>query len=547
MIAPWRSRSWIRFAARTRWASNASCASSRCSAACPTPRSRGAWIWCTTGELDILALEYVEGETLQALLSRGRLPPERALEFAQILADALRACHAQGVLHRDLKPANIMIHPERGPGDPGLWCCLVQLRRQPDPHRRGDRLPALPRAPRVFSGAPADPRSDIYALGAILFEMLTGRPIHLVESVAELVEAHRSAAPPSVYQLRPEVGPRLSAVITRAIAPQPELRFATIQELQSGLRTLNLPAGRELQARLPCERCQTPLIIDLDLCPGCGKTVGWELKPGPYAVQLTRVRDPERTARWLKSRYGHALKKGLVTIRLRHTPTPLVVGAAPASAEQLAEEARKTDADAEVIRARAVLGARLQVANATIAEALSALALHFIATLLLGPILVLLGAKFTSLALLPAAIGAVGIIGARRYVRRPLLLCKGERPQPQLDRAQLQARLSALKNDRARRLAASAIARAAPILLGDLQGLPKAAHHDAMDALDRALTAAAQADAQLSYLSKRSRARLGAQISAAQAQLEAGKPEAQDKLHELEQEKKEDDGSCVGA
>lgn len=131
--------------------------------------------------------------------------------------------------------------------------------------------------------------------------MLSGRPVHLAESVAELAVAHLAGEPPSVASLRTEVGKDLDAIVARAIAPRPEDRFATAGELADALERRELRIGRALRSRLPCGRCRTAGIIDLPFCPGCGQDVAWDLRPGPYAVQIVDFEGAEDEGRWAAS------------------------------------------------------------------------------------------------------------------------------------------------------------------------------------------------------------------------------------------------------
>jgi tRNA A-37 threonylcarbamoyl transferase component Bud32 len=492
--------------------------------------------------LDVLVLEYIEGETLEARLERSRLPVDEAVDVTAKLLDALDACHRQGIAHRDLKPANIVLHPERGPVilDFGIAWFSTALNLT-----RTGAVIGSPQyvAPEVFGSSLTDDRADLYSLGVILFEMLTGRPVHLAESVAELAVAHATETPPLVGALRPEVPPGLSAVVAKAIAPQPEDRFATAVEFRSALLRGAVVAGRALRARIRCGTCATPLVIGLPFCPGCGRPVDWEPTPGPFAVQLTHIESVPDCLAWLRLRYGDLLRTHPVWVeqRLRHLPVPLILDASATTAEQLVAEAADIGCKAEIVHARAVLGARIRGARATRGEAILAGVLHFVAVVAIGVVL----APFALWLLpsLPAVVAAVGILIAAWYVRRPVLVCRsrGARPAHLLSARviALRAELERLEHGHARKLAAAAVARAAPILLGDTEGLAGGAADDGLDALERAVRAARQLDAHSALLLSRPRARLAVDMEAAKLRIDTGDDEGLERLRELEAERDE--------
>jgi tRNA A-37 threonylcarbamoyl transferase component Bud32 len=496
------------------------------------------------GGMDVLVLELVPGETLAARMTRGRVGVDEAVALAAALADALAHCHDAGVLHRDLKPTNIILHPERGPVilDFGVawFTSAASLTRTGSVVGSPQYM-----APEVFASSLYDARADLYALGAILFELLAGRPVHLSDNVVDLVASHQAAPPPSVATLRPEVGEGLAQVLDRAVAPRPEDRFATARELLAALRRGRPERRRELQARLPCPSCRTPLIIDLPFCPGCGRYVEWELTAGPYAVQLDEIADAERCEAWLRSRYAEALttRPAWLRARLDMAPVPLIVNASQASAERLAAEARELGCSAKVIRARTVIGAKLDPSAARGREVLLASALHLGAVAAVGFALAAVGVDFAQLSALPAVLGLVGLIPARAYARRPLLRCDrgiASRARP-WDTALLpvRERMGQLRTDRARHLVASAFVRAAPALLGEGAALASDSLADVLALLGRAVEAALVLDAQVAVLSTRSRSRLAEATASARARAARGAPEAEAALARLEDERRE--------
>lgn len=492
------------------------------------------------GELDFLVLELIEGEPLAAELARGRLSIPRAVAIALQLADALDACHRAGVLHRDLKPSNIVIHPERGAIvlDFGVawFSSAANLTRTGAVVGSPQYL-----APEVFRSSLFDARADLYSLGAILFELLAGRPVYFAESVAELVAAH-ALGPPALAALRPEVGPALGAIVATAIAPQPEDRFATARELADALRRQTALVGGALQARLPCGACGTPLIIDLAFCPGCGREVSWDLAPGHHAVQLTRIASTARCAEWLRARYPEAvvLRPEALRARLERTPVPLAVDVSPATAEQLAAEAREAGAEPEILRARAFIGARIDPSAATPVELVVAAALHLVVTVGLGKLGIALGATLGVVATAPVAVSLLGVLLARLYTRRPLLRRQRRASLLLEDESErVRSRLERLQTERGRRLAASAVARAAPILTVAPDDLPAETRGAIHEALESALDAALAMDAQAAYLEGRSRSQLAQELAQAEAQAALGDLAALDTLARLRQERGE--------
>jgi tRNA A-37 threonylcarbamoyl transferase component Bud32 len=493
------------------------------------------------GDLDILVLEYVEGETLQARLSRGRFSVREAVQRALQLCEALQVCHAQGVLHRDLKPANVMVHPERGAVilDFGVawFSSAANLTRTGAVVGSPQYL-----APEALSSSLWDARADIYSVGVMLFEMLCGRPIHAASGVAELALMHLKGDPPRVSAIRPEVGESLANAVARAITPRPEHRFATISELARALQVDAETPGKALQARIPCRHCQTPLVIDLPFCPGCGADAAWELSAGPFAVQLDKIVDVKACAEWLATRYAPSLRiqRGLLERRLAMTPVPLVVNASAASAEQLAAEGRAAGCEVEVVRARAVLGARIKASAASLTELFAAAVLHGAAVMAVGALgVVVFRWDIQVLKFLPPLMAVLGIGVAARYVRRPILTCEGAGhgalATPFTEK--LRRQLALLKTDRARRLAAAAVARAAPLLLEEPLPLRAVEREEVFVLLERAVDAAVGMDAHCQYLATRSRSKLGADMEEAQTRAALGDAQAVDRVAELSVER----------
>jgi serine/threonine-protein kinase len=199
-------------------------------------------------------MEYLEGTPLDVwLASRGTLPVQDAIRLADELLDALTAAHQAGVIHRDLKPSNIFL--ARQPGG-GSYVKVLDfgLAKQ----TFGD--PALPQqtlngliigtpeymAPEQVRGDPVSPKTDLYAYGIILFQLLTGQLPFTARVPAEYLVHHLEHTPPSPLTLRPELSPELARLVLRLLEKAPQAR-PTAEEvravLQDAADDLPLPNG----------------------------------------------------------------------------------------------------------------------------------------------------------------------------------------------------------------------------------------------------------------------------------------------------------------
>jgi serine/threonine protein kinase len=195
-----------------------------------------------------IAMEYLEGQSLRARLGDGALPPREALEVARGIAAAIQAAHAAGVIHRDLKPDNVMFDRDgrlrvRDFG-------LAKLTEQPaDAHAdtvapetatlltEEGRVMGTPgyMAPEQASGEPVDHRADIFALGVILYEMLTGARPFAGSSPLEVIASTLRDTPQPPSSRRHELGPVLDVVVSRCLAKRAYERFASAAELDEAL------------------------------------------------------------------------------------------------------------------------------------------------------------------------------------------------------------------------------------------------------------------------------------------------------------------------
>jgi eukaryotic-like serine/threonine-protein kinase len=179
-----------------------------------------------------IVMEKLEGTDLMELLQeRGRLEPDETADFTRQLASALAFAHSRGIVHRDVKPANAALD---GDGTVKLMDFGIAQTVQQEGSGTAEGTPRYI-APESILGQPVDGRADIYSLGVMAFEMLTGRPLFKAETLKELLEAHVSRPPPAIKTLRPDVPDGLAAFVDGALAKRPTDRLHDWGRIQSML------------------------------------------------------------------------------------------------------------------------------------------------------------------------------------------------------------------------------------------------------------------------------------------------------------------------
>jgi Tol biopolymer transport system component len=220
-----------------------------------------------------LVMEYLAGGTLAHRLLRGPLPLEEVLQIGGELADALDAAHREGLTHRDLKPANIMLTPS---GAKILDFGLAKWTHPDvvDSNALGTLNPTLTQtgvvvgtvqymAPEQTEGKPADARSDLFGLGAMLYEMTTGRKAFEGTSASSILAAILTATPPPMSTLQPLTPPALDRTVKKCLAKDPAKRWQTAADLRDELawiegesiaRVAAAPSSGSIGTRAPQRR-----------------------------------------------------------------------------------------------------------------------------------------------------------------------------------------------------------------------------------------------------------------------------------------------------
>lgn len=207
---------------------------SRAAASLSHPSIVGVYDAMSEGDDHFIVMELLEGGTLaDRIAGHGPMPPRTALGVAADIAEALHAAHERGLVHHDVSPRNVLFDRDGTPkiGDFGIAraasSAITTIHGSPSYI-----------APEQAQGGHANPRSDLYAVGCVLFEMLTGRPPFVGDNAAAVIRQHTDAPRPLVRDLRDEVPAEVDALLARVLAPEPDDRIASAAELRDALRRI---------------------------------------------------------------------------------------------------------------------------------------------------------------------------------------------------------------------------------------------------------------------------------------------------------------------
>jgi hypothetical protein len=201
------------------------------------------------GESIALVMEYVEGESLQRMVEAGPLPVATAVDFAGQVLSALAYAHEAGIIHRDVAPANIIITPEHVAKltDFGLARGATDVRLSTSGAPLGSPWYMSPE--QVRGTGAVDGRTDLYSMGAVLHEMLTGGKLFEAEGTFALMRAHVEAEPSPPSLRNPEVSAALDEIVRKAVAKDPGMRFQTADEFRLALQGV-VPSERPIAVQV---------------------------------------------------------------------------------------------------------------------------------------------------------------------------------------------------------------------------------------------------------------------------------------------------------
>jgi Tol biopolymer transport system component/predicted Ser/Thr protein kinase len=227
--------------------------------------------------VDYLVMEYLEGETLAQRLRRGSMPLDEALKAAIEIADALDKAHRHGIVHRDLKPGNVMLAPagvkildfglaKMLPKQAGMAVSALETLTTPLTGAGAIVGTLQYMSPEQLEGKEADTRSDLFAFGAVLYEMITGRRTFDGRSKAGVIASILEHDPPSIRTLQPQSPEVLERLLSRCLEKNPERRWQSAGDLLAELEWIRQKGPEATPAATPASRRPLLWMIAAGVC-----------------------------------------------------------------------------------------------------------------------------------------------------------------------------------------------------------------------------------------------------------------------------------------
>src|SRR5262249_25944866 len=238
-----------------------------------------------------IAMEFLDGRTLKELIvSRGAAPINVAIEYARQILSALRFAHRHGIVHRDIKPHNVLVDGEGRVKVTDFGIARAGTSQMTETGSIVGTAQYL--SPEQAKGGEVDPRSDLYSLGVVLYELLTGKTPFDGETPVEIAMKHLSNPPQPPSKLRSDVPPELDLVVMRALAKNPDDRYQNAEEMEADLE-------RVARARPVAAPTAATQVMRAAPAAAAAATAATMIAPGPGAgaIPPTAVVDEEEEDR----------------------------------------------------------------------------------------------------------------------------------------------------------------------------------------------------------------------------------------------------------
>ena len=290
------------------------------------PNIRAVYDVVVSGDTEYIVMEYVDGINLkQYLKKKGVVPWQEVLDFSIQITQALSHAHSRGIIHLDIKPQNIML-----PHDGMVKIADFGIAQMDDTNQTDSADEAVGSihyiSPEQAKGEAVDARSDLYSLGIVMYEMLTGKLPYDGETAEQVLVQHYSVIPEAPSELYPEIPPELETATLRAMEPDPKDRYLTADEMRADLEQLQetLESARQEQDEQEEQgpESQEPEELMLDPVPPAADTV-------PQVQPVRVVRDEVRVVRKNVpriSRAGELSREGYARRRARANSISMLLG-----------------------------------------------------------------------------------------------------------------------------------------------------------------------------------------------------------------------------
>ena len=284
-----------------------------------------------------LVSELLEGRSLRAELESGPLPPRKAIDYAAQIAQGLAAAHEKSIVHRDLKPENIFITREGRVKILDFGLAKLAGKTDGSPDAAYQTLTSAPTeagvvmgtagymAPEQVRGAAVDSRTDIFAFGSVLYEMVSGQRAFRRDTAAETMTAILKEDPPELSALAHPVSPGLERIILRCLEKQPEQRFQSAKDLAFALEALSGTTSKSA-ANAAIDNAATKSRKPLSVAAGAamlgllaGAGIAWYLRPRPAPVP-TFLRASFHKGEVMRARYAPDGKTIVYSAQLNAEP-----------------------------------------------------------------------------------------------------------------------------------------------------------------------------------------------------------------------------------